>query len=148
MNQLGNQTGLSLIEVLTAISLFSIVATGLSTSTISNMQLTTRSKLLTAANALVQNKIEQIRMINPDAYSVPSDLTPGTHPPETVTALDGSNGSFTRSWTVTTVPQYYNGSVVGARPGLVEVTVTVAWTSPLPGMATAVTYACTTPICG
>ncbi len=150
MNRLRRQTGFTLIEVLSAIGLFSIVAVGLSTSTISNMQLTSRSKTIAAANALLQNKIEQIRMIQPVLNTVPPDLTPGPHTDSSnpMTALGTANGTFTRTWTVSTIPQYLNGTVVGVRPAMVEVAVTVSWTTPLPGTVSAVTYACTTPTCG
>jgi prepilin-type N-terminal cleavage/methylation domain-containing protein len=148
MNHLGSQAGFSLIEVLTAIGLFSVVAVGLSTSTISNMGLNTRSRTIAAANALAQNKVEQLRLIQPQLYTMPPELTAGTHPPETVTALDGSAGTYTRTYTVSSVPQYYNGSVVGARPGIVEVKVSVSWPAPFAGSVSAVTYACTTPNCG
>jgi len=150
MNRLRSQRGFTLVEVLSALGLFSIVAVGISTSTISNMQLNRRGKTIAAADALAQNKIEQIRLIQPVLYTPTAELTVGVHndADNPLTALDGANGDFTRSWTVSTVPQYYNGSVVGARPGVVEVVVSVSWTAPIAGTVSAVTYACTTPTCG
>jgi len=143
--------GFTLIEVMSAIAIFSVVAVGLSTSTISNMQLNTRSKTLAAASALLQNKIEQIRLIQGVSYTPPADLTSGTHPDTAnnpMTALDSASGSFTRTWTVSGVPQYLGTTVVGVRPGVVKVVVTVSWSAPLAGSVSEVTYACTTPTCG
>jgi Tfp pilus assembly protein PilV len=150
MNRLRGQSGISLIEVLGAIALFTAVAVGITNSTITNFKLSNDSRTMAAATALVQNKIEQIRMIVPQAGTVPADLTLGTHNPadNPITALGTPNGPFTRTWNVTGVPQYLNGVVVGMRPAIVEVVVTVSWTTPIPGSVKAVTYACTTPQCG
>jgi Tfp pilus assembly protein PilV len=145
-----SQAGISMIEVLSAIALFSIVAAGITTSTTSNMKLGSRSKTIAAATALAQNKIEKIRMISPQPNTIPADLTLGIHTdsPNPMTALGTTGGNFTRTGTVTGVSQYLNGSVVGLRPGVVQVVVTVSWTTPVAGSVAAVTYACTTPTCG
>jgi Tfp pilus assembly protein PilV len=150
MNQLRSQAGISMLEVLSSLALFAVVASGLTTMTVSNIKLNSSSKTIAAATALMQNKIEQIRAIVPVVNTVPADLTNGTHndPNNPMTALGEPNGTFTRTWTVTTVPQYLNGSVVGARPGMVQVTVTVSWSTPVAGTLTAVTFACTTANCG
>jgi Tfp pilus assembly protein PilV len=150
MTQIRSQAGISLVEVLFSISLFSVVAVGLNASTVVNMQLNTRGKTIAAATALAQNKLEQIRMIIPVTNTVPADLTTGTHqdPGNPMTALDGGTGTFTRTWNVAGVPQYYNGSVVGVRPALVRVAVTVTWSTPIPGTVTVVSYTCSTPNCG
>lgn len=152
MNRLSRQMGFSLIEVMSAIGLFSIVALGLSSSTITNMKLNTNSKTIAAANALVQNKIEQIRLLQPQLYADPDlvGLKAGktyTDSPNPMSELGLAGGSFTRQWSVTSLPQYLNGSVVGVRPGLVEVVVTVTWSGPMAGSTSAVTYACTSPRC-
>ncbi len=150
MNRLRNQAGMSLLEVLSSLALFAVVASGLTTMTVSNIKLDTNSRTIAAATALLQNRIEQIRAIVPVVNTVPADLTIGTHndPSNPMTALGGANGTFTRTWTVTTVPQYLNGAVVGARPGIVQVAVTVTWSTPTAGSVTAVTYACLTSTCG
>ena len=160
MRRLARQTGFSLVEVLSAIGLFSIIALGLSTSTISNMQLNSRSKTIAAANALLQNKIEQIRLLQPVLYGDPNliglmigQTYPNSTYPDTPNPIDefgntGTGGTFTRQWTVSGVPQYYNGTQVGIRPGIVEVVVTVSWTSRFPGSVSDVTYACISPTCG
>lgn len=150
MNRLRSQTGISLIEMLSAIALFSVVATGLSTSIASNMKLSNQSRTIAAATALVQNKIEQIRLAAPVGNP---DLTTGPHPPlpnPPITALGGPNGTFTRVWNVTRIPQYLpdGTTVVGVRPGIVQVAVTVSWSTPVAGTLTVVTYACITPDCG
>src|SRR5437899_2952801 len=119
MDWVRSQAGITLLEVLSAITLFSVVAVGLSTSIASNIQLNSGSRTLAAATALAQNKIEQIRLTVPVLNAVPADLAVGSHndPNNPMTALGASNGTFMRSWSVTRVPQYLNGNVVGVRPG-------------------------------
>ncbi len=150
MNRLRSQAGVSLLEVLSSLALFAVVASGLTTMSVSNVKLNNGSKTIAAATALMQNKIEQIRAIVPVVNTVPADLTIGTHndPGNPMTALGETNGTFTRTWTVTTVPQFLNGSVVGARPGIVQVVVKVSWSNPVARTMSAVTYACTTSTCG
>ena len=150
MNRLRSQTGITLIEVLGTLAFFTVVATGLMTITASNGKLNNDSKNIAAATELAQNQIEKIRMIVPNPNTVPADLTLGTHadPNNPITELGATNGTFTRSWTVTSVSQYLNGSVVGNRPYMVQVAVTVSWTTPVARAVTAATYACTTANCG
>lgn len=142
--------GATLIEVLAAVSLFSIIAVGLTGSTVSCIKRNHDSRTIAAATALVQNKLEQIRLIQPVVNVVPADLTTGVHQDASnpLTPLGGSGGTFTRTWTVTRVPQYLNGTAVGFRPGITQVAVTVSWTVPSRGRVTGVTYACITPTCG
>ena len=150
MNCLCNQRGLGLIEVLSAIALFAVVATGLSSSGITSIKLNNQSRTAAAATALMLNKIEHLRTLIPVTNTVPADLALGAHddPNNPITALGQPNGTFTRSWNVVSIPQYYNGTVVGVVPSIVQVAVTVSWTQPQPGRLTAVTYACTTLDCG
>jgi prepilin-type N-terminal cleavage/methylation domain-containing protein len=150
MNRLRSQAGVSLLEVLSSLALFAVVASGLTSMNVSNIKLNNSSKTTAAATALMQNKIEQIRAIVPVINVVPADLTIGTHndPGNPMTALGEANGTFTRTWTVTAVPQYLNGTVVGVRPGMVQVVVKVRWSKPVAGTMSAVTYACTTSDCG
>ena len=150
MRRLRSQTGISLLEVLASLTVFSVVAAGLTTSVVSNIKFNNSSRTIAAATALVQNKIEKIRMTVPVVNVTPSDLTVGTHtdPNNPLTALGASGGTFTRTWTVSSVSQYLSGSVVGVRPGMAQVAVTVSWTKPTSGSLTSVTYACTTSNCG
>lgn len=155
MNRLRSQRGISLIEVMAAIALFSVVAGALSLSSASNMKLNNRSKAIAAAAALAQNKLEQIRMILPTPNAVPADLTvsptPHSDSLNPMTALGGAGGNFTRTWTVSNVGQYSAGcdaTHVCNRPAIVQVAVTVSWTTPIAGSVTLVTYACTTGNCG
>jgi Tfp pilus assembly protein PilV len=149
MNAVRSQVGISLIEVMSAITLFSVIAVGLTRFVISNITINNSSRTVAAATALVQDKLEQIRMTVPVVNTVPADLTAGTHtdPNNPLTPLGASGGTFTRTWSVTSVSQYVGGTVVGARPGMAQVAVTVSWSAPLSGSLTAVTYACTTPKC-
>ena len=153
MNRVRNQRGITLIETMAALGVFSVVAVGFTTSTIANIKMNNESRTIAAATALVQNQIENIRMLQPvvsTVSTIPADLTTGTHtdPNNPVTALGAANGTFTRTWTVSNVSQYLSGSVVGVRPGLIQVAVTVSWTTPIAGSVTAVTYACKTQYCG
>jgi Tfp pilus assembly protein PilV len=150
MNRLHSQSGITLMEVLATLATFTVVASGLMTITAYNGKLNNDSRTIAAATELAQNQIEKIRMIVPQPNTVPADLTTGSHtdPNNPLTALDGSGGSYTRSWNVTGVPQYVNGTVVGVRPYMVQVAVTVSWTVPVARSLTAVTYTCTTANCG
>jgi Tfp pilus assembly protein PilV len=150
MKRLGTDSGISLIEVTFAFSLFAAVATALSTSIATNIKLSNESRTLAAGAALAQTKLEQLRLTAPVTNTMPADLTLGTHldPGNPLTATGGTNGTFTRRWVVSGVPQYLNGTVVGSRAAMVEVAVTVSWTTPTAGSQTAVTYVCTTPYCG
>jgi Tfp pilus assembly protein PilV len=150
MNRLLSQAGITIIEVLATLALFTVVAGGLTTITASNAKLNNDSRTIAAATELAQNEIEKIRMIVPQPNTVPADLTTGSHtdPNNPLTALDGSGGSFTRTWNVTGVSQYNGGTVVGNRPYMVQVAVTVRWTLPVARSVTEITYACTTANCG
>jgi hypothetical protein len=150
MQRLGSTDGVTFVEVLAALGLFSVVAVGLTTSIVSDTKLGNQSRVVAAGAALAQDKIEQLRMIQPVANTIPADLTVGTHvdPSDPMTWLGGTRGTLTRTWNVTGVPQYLNNAVVGVRPGIVQVAVTVSWSTPASGSITNVTFACTSTTCG
>jgi Tfp pilus assembly protein PilV len=150
MRHLRSTAGVTFIEVLAALGLFSVVAVGLTTSIVSDTKLGNQSRVVAAAASLAQDKTEQLRMIQPVLNAVPGDLTLGTHvdPSDPMTWLGGTQGTLTRTWTVTGVPQYLGNTVVGVRPGIVQVAVTVSWSTPMSGSITNVTFACTSPTCG
>jgi len=133
-----NQLGISLVEVLGGLTIFSVVASGLATSTVATMRSNKMSRNTGAAAALIQDKIEQFRALDPTTN--PAELTAGSHSDANnpVTALGAAGGSYTRSWTVTAnTPQQ----------GLSEVVVTVSWSSPSTRTLTGVAYVCSTSTC-
>ena len=138
MSVLCTERGVSLVEVLTALTLFAIVAAGLTVTTVSTTHSNTVSKTTAAASALVNDEIEQLRALDPATN--PAALTAGTHsdPSNPLTGSGAANGSFTRTWTVTANTPGH---------GLSEVAVSVSWNGPTPGTITGVTYVCSTATC-
>jgi type II secretory pathway pseudopilin PulG len=152
MNRLRTSTGITLIEILSAIGLFSVLATALTTMVIGSVKSNDDNRTTAAATALAQNKIEQLRAIHPsDTVTMGStQFTTGSHsdPNNPITEFGASGGTFTRTWTVSYVSQYYNGSVVGNRPGMAQVKVKVSWTTPQTRSVELVSYVCTKSRCG
>ena len=132
------QRGLSLLEVLASVTIFSLAAAGLASSTVATIKGNGVSRDTAAAVALLQDKIEQFRAADPTAN--PADLTPGYHsdPLSPLNSLGQPGGVFTRSWTV--APNT-------PRLGLSQVTVRVAWSGPEPRSVQATTYVCRTATC-
>jgi prepilin-type N-terminal cleavage/methylation domain-containing protein len=130
--------GFSLLEVMVSVSLFSIVAAGLAAMTVGTTRSNNTSKNVVAASALVHDKIEQLRSLDPDAN--PADFTAGTHndPANPITATGTAGGWFTRSWVVTRDTP---------ATGLSTVVVTVSWSSHTTRSISGVTYVCTSSIC-
>ncbi len=133
-----DQRGFAMLEVMAAVGLFAIVAGGLGAVTVGSMRANNVSKQTTVAAAMIQNKIERFRALNPAVLS--ADLTPGYHAdPSTLTPLGMANGAYSRSWVVTAnTPKI----------GLSQVAVTVTWTSTTPRTLTGVTYVCVQANCG
>jgi len=138
MTSCRSETGLSMIEVMIGISLFAVIAAGLASTTVATIRANSTSKQITAAAALVQNKLEQLRSLDPAA--APADLTPGTHadPANPLTPLDRGGGTFTRTWQVTPNTPALKIS---------RVAVTVSWTGLAGSSMTGVTYVCETQTC-
>ncbi|GBD24711.1 hypothetical protein HRbin30_00024 [bacterium HR30] len=138
MTMLKNSRGISTMEVLVALSLFAITAAGLAATTMTVTRQTTRSKLATAANGLVEDLVEQLRALDP--ATKPWQLQGGTYndPNNPITASGISGGKFVRSWTVTP-----NTPALG----LSRVEVRVDFSGPARFTATGVTYLCTTATC-
>lgn len=138
MRRTRTNSGFSIIEALVAISLFAVVAAGMATTTVSATRGNNTSKTISVAAALVHDKIEQLRSLDPAAN--PVDLNQGTHsdPANPLTATGTSDGTFTRTWTVTrNLPA----------PGLSFVRVRVAWNSPTPRQVEGVTFVCMNQSC-
>ncbi|MBI4517685.1 MAG: prepilin-type N-terminal cleavage/methylation domain-containing protein [Deltaproteobacteria bacterium] len=132
------ERGYTVIEVLAAISIFAIVATGLSTTTAGTLKANGTSRRVAAATSLVQDKVEQLRALDPTTN--PGDLTAGAHTDalNPITPLGQAGGKFTRSWTViANTPKY----------GLSQVVVTVSWSNPESRSVVGVTYVCRTALC-
>ena len=115
-----NQSGFSMVEVLSSMTVFAIAATGLVTTTMTTIKSNSTSRQTVAASALIQDKIEELRSLNPAAN--PADFAEGVHHDANnpLTAGGDANGVYTRSWEV---------SVDTPTLGLSEVLVTVSWPS-------------------
>ena len=130
--------GSSLIEALVALTLFAIAAAGLAATSIGSTRSNAVSKTASAAASLVQDKIEQLRSLDPATN--PADLTSGTHqdPLNPITATGTAGGTYSRQWTV---------AANTPATGLSRVVVTVSWNSPVPRTVTGVTLVCATREC-
>jgi len=125
--------------VLASITVFAVAAAGLSTATIGTLQANTNSRDISAATALVQDKVEQLRALDPTAN--PPDLRAGSHSDASnpMTPLGAAGGHFSRTWVITSsTPQR----------GLAEAVVTVTWSrAGAPRWVRAVTYYCESKRC-
>lgn len=139
MKPIRSTSGFSLIELLAAMTLFAVVASALTASTVGTMKANYTSKQTAAASALIHDKIEQLRSLDPAAN--PADLQTGSHndPLNPLTPLGQAQGAFTRTWAVTpNTPKV----------GLSQVAVSVSWTgSSGTRSVVGVTYVCRTASC-
>ena len=133
-----NSRGLSLVEVLASVTLFSVVAAALSATTIATIKFNNVSKNTAVASALVHDEIERLRTL--DTTVAQPDLTGGDHsdPRNPVTELGKDGGRFTRTWSV--VPST-------PRIGVSLVVVTVTWTDSQTRSVAGSTYVCSTGTC-
>jgi prepilin-type N-terminal cleavage/methylation domain-containing protein len=138
MTTLRTDHGISLIEVLAALTVFALVAAGAATGTIATIRGNTASRDATAAAALIHDKLEQLRALDPAGN--PADLSAGQHndPLNPVSDIGQAGGIYTRSWAVTRN---------SPRSGLAEVRVTVSWKDSAPRTLTSATYVCLTTTC-
>lgn len=135
----GNQSGFSLLEVLSSMTVFAIAAAGLASTTVSTTKSTSSARSATAASFLIHDKIEELRALDPATN--PAAFTPGTHYDaiNPMTASGEANGAFTRRWQVI---------ANSPAPGLAEVVVTVSWNTPDgPRNLRASTFICRTATC-
>jgi prepilin-type N-terminal cleavage/methylation domain-containing protein len=119
--------GMTMVELLMSLVILAIGVLSVSALFPLGSRTSTDGRLLTQGTDLAQQKMEQLRT---QAYSA-ADLTAGTHPSggsETV----GTNGRFTRWWTVT------QGTGSFSDVKLVDIRVT--WTAPRPDTVRLVTY--------
>jgi type II secretory pathway pseudopilin PulG len=124
--------------VLAALTVFAVVAAGAATATISTTRGNAASRYATAAAALIHDKMEQLRALDPALN--PADLTTGAHndPLNPISDVGAAGGIYTRSWTVTRN---------SPRKGIADVRVTVSWNAPATRTLTSATYVCLTPTC-
>jgi type II secretory pathway pseudopilin PulG len=108
MNRLRNQRGISLIEIIAAVSVFAVVVVGLSPTLLGARKYAELSKNQSIATALAQDKIEELR--------VSSTVSGGSDGP--LQPSGASGGIFSRTWTVSA-----NSPVSNVN----KVTVTVTW---------------------
>jgi prepilin-type N-terminal cleavage/methylation domain-containing protein len=104
-------TGYSLLEILVAMAIFSIVSVALTSSITSGIRINHASERLTQATVFAQDILEALS-------ARPTARTSGSDTPQP---------GFTRTWTVMPeVPQ----------PGVTQIDVTVSWTDYQPRMIT------------
>ena len=138
MRRWRDSSGVGLIEVMVALSLFSIAAAGITALSISTTAQNRTSNVIATASALTQDLIERLHSLDPE--SNPADLVAGTHYDTTnPIAPFGANGStFTRTWTVQSDTP---------APGIAEVVVKVVWSGTPAYSTSGVTFICTSQTC-
>src|SRR5262245_31679564 len=138
MSRIATEHGISLIEVLAAVTVFALVAAGAAAGTIATIRGNATSRGVSEATALIHDKIEQLRALDPTGN--PADLTSGVHndPLNPMNPLGQAGGTYSRSWTVVRD---------SPRHGLAEVTLTVSWRDSRPRTLKSATYLCLTPTC-
>ena len=105
-----------MVEALIAIAIFSVGFLAVAMLVVSVTQNNTRGNILTQANMLAREKLEELKS-TPDITSLPTELTTYSEGP-----LDGNGeagGIYTRSWTIQDALGYDTSR---------EIKVTVNWT--------------------
>lgn len=118
LRRLGRADGFSLIEVLAAAGLISLVALGFAAGAERGVRYSSYNRNLGAATALAQDKMEELRSRNAGDLQ----LLDGAHadPLNPLTALGTAGGLYTRRWTVMdNMPA----------TGLKTIAMTVTWTA-------------------
>lgn len=125
--------GFSLLEVMSGLTIFGLVAIGAAAGTMSTIRGNTVSRMTLAASNLIYDQVENFRSLDPTLN--PAEFTEGVHqdPNNPITATGEADGAFFRSWTVTR-----NSPAVG----LAEVQVTVSWRDTEERSLTYATYLC------
>jgi len=110
-----NANGFTLIEALVAVAVMAIVVSGLASMGVTTIQADTQSRRVSAATALAQAKLEELRGLRRSntAWTVASHHETG---PDEIAETEVS---YTRQWTVQNNYNSYNK--------LSRVTVTVSW---------------------
>ena len=110
-----NANGFTLIEALVAVAVMAIVVSGLASMGVTTIQADTQSRRVSAATALAQAKLEELRGLRRSNTA----WTAGNHHETGLDESGESGGSYTRQWTVQNNYNSYNK--------LSRVTVTVSW---------------------
>ena len=139
----GGTAGFTIVEVLAALTMFAIVSAGLVASSIGAVRYNRISSAYSAATELAQDKIEELRALDPNTN--PAALASGTHgdPKNPMNALGVQAGTlflgspvigvFRRNWTVT-----LNSPVAG----MSKVVVSVDWSDGQTRKVELWTYVC------
>jgi prepilin-type N-terminal cleavage/methylation domain-containing protein len=109
-----NDRGFTLLETAVALVILLYALTGLSSLTKSNVQSNAQARYFSAAGALAQQKLEDLR-----AGGYAAAASSGAA--ESLTETGAANGLFSRSWTVTP----------GALANTENMTATVSWSDTL-----------------
>ena len=93
--------GFTLIEVAAALAIFSLIAAGIAVNSVAVTRYNRVSNNLSAAISLAQDRVEQLRALDPTTS--PAALTAGTHTDalNPLTQNGNTGGRFVRQWTVT-----------------------------------------------
>jgi len=139
MKRLSCTKGVTVIEVMAAVGIFALVASGLTANTVAIIRNNMISKKAATASALIHDKVEYLRALDPEQS--PPDFEPGAHSDalNPMNPLGQQGGDYIRTWVVTRDTP---------ATGLAEIEVTVAWQKPTPSSITGVTYVCQTGTCG
>lgn len=130
--------GFTVVEVLAAMTVFGIVAAGMAANSVAVMRANRHSRDFSAAGALAQDKMEQLRAL--DVASNPPDFTAGAHTDAAnpITAHGQAGGMFTRQWAVTRD---------APAPGVATVVVAVTWSDGATRTVRVVGYVCQSRAC-
>jgi prepilin-type N-terminal cleavage/methylation domain-containing protein len=131
--KLRGQSGFSLLEVLSSVTIFGVVAMGAAAGTMSTIRGNTVSRMNLTASQLIYDQVEKFRALDPT--DGPAEFAQGTHADANnpIDANGDSGGKFNRSWQVTRNSPSF---------GLAEITVTVSWTDTRERSIAAATYVC------
>lgn len=131
--RLRGESGFSLLEVLSSVTIFGVVAMGAAAGTMSTIRGNTTSRMNLTASQLIYDQVEKFRALDPT--DDPAEFTEGTHTDASnpIDANGDTGGKFSRSWQVTRNSPSF---------GLAEITVTVSWTDTQERSITSATYVC------
>ena len=128
---------MTLIELMAALGIFSVLAVGLMANTVAVIHSNVEAKNVAAAATLINDKIEELRGYRKTELGY--HLSDGLHDdPEPLDPLGRNGGEFTRTWMVERdTPE----------TGLAKVEVRVTWNEPDTRSVSVVTYVCQTSSC-